>query len=83
MIAHKIVDNDKSLLIVTEQGMIIRISVDSISQLNRVTQGVRLINLKDDQYVSTVSIISKEEEPEEVADETVETSNEEIKEETE
>jgi len=79
MIAHKIVDNDKSLLIVTEQGMIIRISVDSISQLNRVTQGVRLINLKDDQYVSTVSIISKEEEPEE----TVETSNEETKEETE
>ena len=83
MIAHKIVDNDKSLLIVTEQGMIIRISVDSISQLNRVTQGVRLINLKDDQYVSTVSIISKEEEPEEVVDETTESSNEEIKEETE
>ncbi len=83
MIAHKIVDNDKSLLIVTEQGMIIRISVDSISQLNRVTQGVRLINLKDDQYVSTVSIISKEEEPEEMVDETTESSNEEIKEETE
>lgn len=83
MIAHKIVDNDKSLLIVTEQGMIIRISVDSISQLNRVTQGVRLISLKDDQYVSTVSIISKEEETEEVTDETVEESNEEIKEETE
>jgi DNA gyrase subunit A len=83
MIAHKIVDNDKSLLIVTEQGMIIRISVDSISQLNRVTQGVRLINLKDDQYVSTVSIISKEEEPEEVTDETVEESNNEIKEESE
>ena len=63
--------------------MIIRISVDSISQLNRVTQGVRLINLKDDQYVSTVSIISKEEEPEEVVDETTKSSNEEIKEETE
>ncbi len=61
MIAHKIVDDDKSLLIVTEQGMIIRIPISSISQLNRVTQGVRLINLKDEQYVSTVSIISKDE----------------------
>jgi DNA gyrase subunit A len=74
MIAHKIVDDDKSLLIVTEQGMIIRISVDSISQLNRVTQGVRLINLKEDQFVSTVSIINKDdnEESEETVEETQE-----------
>ena len=70
MIAHKIVDDDKSLLIVTEQGMIIRISVDSISQLNRVTQGVRLINLKEDQFVSTVSIINKDDNEE--TEETVE-----------
>ena len=83
MIAHKIVDDDKSLLIVTEQGMIIRIPISSISQLNRVTQGVRLINLKEEQYVSTVSIITKDEsEGEEITEETGE-STEEVKEETE
>ena len=80
MIAHKIVDDDKSLLIVTEQGMIIRIPVSSISQLNRVTQGVRLINLKDEQFVSTVSIIAKEESPE---DEVEQTTEENIEEENE
>ena len=77
MIAHKIVDDDKSLLIVTEQGMIIRIPVSSISQLNRVTQGVRLINLKDEQFVSTVSIIAKDEESsDEVIDENKEEETE-------
>ena len=83
MIAHKIVDDDKSLLIVTEQGMIIRIPISSISQLNRVTQGVRLINLKDEQCVSTVSVITKDddESDEEITEETVETA-EEVKEET-
>ena len=77
MIAHKIVDDDKSLLIVTEQGMIIRIPVSSISQLNRVTQGVRLINLKDEQFVSTVSIIAKEESTEDEVEQTTEENIEE------
>ena len=35
--------------------------IDQISQLGRVTQGVKLINLKDNQYVSTISILDKEE----------------------
>ena len=83
MIAHKIVDDDKSLLIVTEQGMIIRIPISSISQLNRVTQGVRLINLKEEQYVSTVSIIAKDESDDnDITEETVEQTGE-VKEETE
>ena len=62
LIAHKIVQDDKDLMIVTESGMIIRLPIDQISQLGRVTQGVKLINLKDDQKVSTISIIDKEEE---------------------
>ena len=60
MIAHKIVNNDKDLLMITESGMAIRMGVDQISQLGRVTQGVKLINLKDNQYVSTISILDKE-----------------------
>ena len=41
--------------------MVIRLSVSSISQMGRVTQGVRLINLKEDSKVSSVSIVDKEE----------------------
>ena len=66
MIAHKIVNNEKDLLMITESGMTIRIGIDQISQLGRVTQGVKLINLKDNQYVSTISILDKEETENEV-----------------
>ena len=60
MIANKIVNNDKDLLMITESGMAIRMGINQISQLGRVTQGVKLINLKDNQYVSTISILDKE-----------------------
>ncbi len=56
MIAHKIIKDNQSLLIITESGMVIRIPINQISQLSRVTQGVKLMNLKDEQYVSTVSV---------------------------
>ena len=62
MVAIKAVDNDKDLMIITNNGIIIRMPVEQISTLKRATQGVRLINLKDGQQVSTVAIIEKEEE---------------------
>lgn len=61
LVTHLIVDDTKDLLIITGHGMIIRLPIDQISQLGRVTQGVKLINLKDNQYVSTVSVVEKEE----------------------
>ena len=63
LVSFKIIDDNQDLMIITNSGMIIRLSLDQISQLGRVTQGVRLINLKDNQYVSTISIVDKEEEP--------------------
>ena len=39
-----------------------RMAMDQISTLGRATQGVRLIKLKDDQKVATVSTIIKEDE---------------------
>ena len=42
--------------------MTIRISTDQISQLSRNTQGVRLINLKENQKVSTIAIVDKQKE---------------------
>jgi len=58
----KIVNEDKDVIIVTDTGMIIRMPLDQISTLGRVTQGVKLINLKDNQQVSTMSLIDKTEE---------------------
>ena len=57
-------------MLITDSGTIIRIPVDQISQLGRVTQGTRLINLKDNQQVSSISLIQKNEE-----DEIVDTEN--------
>lgn len=59
LVAHKVVNNESDLMIITESGMLIRLPIDQISQLGRVTQGVKLINLKDNQYVSTISIVDK------------------------
>ena len=69
IVSFKATDNDKDLLLITKNGMIIRISVDSVSQMGRVTKGVRLINLKDNNEVASISIIEKEEPEEEVSDE--------------
>ncbi|MBR3161400.1 MAG: DNA gyrase subunit A [Bacilli bacterium] len=52
-------DDIKDLIIVTNEGQIIRIDMSQVSTLSRVTQGVRLINLRDSQFVSTVAIVDK------------------------
>ena len=66
--AIKRFEENNDLMIITNNGIIIRIPLDQISQLGRVTQGTRLINLKDNQMVSTISLVLNEpEEIEEVA----------------
>lgn len=66
--AIKRFEENNDLMIITNNGIIIRIPLDQISQLGRVTQGTRLINLKDNQMVSTISLVLNEsEENEEVA----------------
>ncbi len=59
IVSFKTVDNDKDLMIITDTGIVIRLAVDKISTMSRVTQGVRLINLKENQYVSSISVIDK------------------------
>ena len=50
------------LVIITDSGIVMRMPFEQISTLRRATQGVRLINLKDDQVVATTAIVAKEEE---------------------
>ena len=61
IVGFKSTDNEKDLMIITENGIIIRMSVDAISQMGRVTKGVRLINLKENNKVASISILDKEE----------------------
>ena len=66
--SFKTVSNDKDLIIITNEGIIIRLAVDKISEMSRVTQGVRLINLREGQKVSTVSVVDKEKEDDQIDD---------------
>ena len=61
LVSLRTVYEDEDLIIITDSGMTIRISISQISTLSRNTQGVRLITLKDEQKVSTTAIIAKEE----------------------
>ena len=59
--AVKVVDENKELVIMTNTGTTMRMTLDQINTLGRVTQGVRLINLKEGQFVTTISLVEKEE----------------------
>ena len=61
IVSFKTVDDSKDLMIITDSGVIIRLAVDKISTMSRVTQGVKLINLKEDSIVSSTAIVDKEE----------------------
>ena len=67
MVSIKKVDDFDSydLVIVTNSGVIMKMPMNQISVLKRNTQGTRLIKLKDDQLLSTVAIVNKEEESDE------------------
>lgn len=61
IVGFKSVYNDCDLMIITNSGIIIRLEMLSISTMGRVTQGVRLINLKENSSVSSISVVTKNE----------------------
>lgn len=61
VIGFKSVDDEQDLIIITNLGVVIRLDISKISKMGRVTQGVKLINLKDNNVVSSISIVQKEE----------------------
>ncbi|HLR14307.1 MAG TPA: DNA gyrase subunit A [Bacillota bacterium] len=60
------VTGKEDLMLMTVAGVLIRISVDSIAQTGRNTQGVRLIRLQNDEEVATIAKIEEEEVIEEI-----------------
>lgn len=61
IVGFKTINNDCDLMIITKNGVIIRLDVNNVSLMGRVTQGVKLINLKDNNLVTSISLIAKEE----------------------
>ncbi len=74
LVTLKSVVGDEDLIMITDAGIIIRISLEQVSTLRRATQGVRLINLKEEHHVATVTVLEKSEE-ENPDNEVVETDN--------
>ena len=62
IIAFKTVMDGYDLMLITNEGIVIRLDADKLPNLSRVTQGVKLINLKDSQKVSSIALIKKEDE---------------------
>ncbi|MBO5487900.1 MAG: DNA gyrase subunit A [Eubacterium sp.] len=56
VVGAKGVKDGKEIMLITNEGIIIRISVDGISQLGRVTSGVKLMNLDSTKNVKVASI---------------------------
>ena len=76
IVAFKSVIGNEDLMIVTDSGIIIRVSLEQVSNTGRVAQGVKLINLKDNQKVSTITLIEDNEDDNNEDDVSRETSEE-------
>jgi DNA gyrase subunit A len=71
LIAVKSVSNNNDLMIITLNGLTIRLNVNSISLLGRATQGVRVINLKGEDRIASVARVNVEPVAEIIEDENI------------
>lgn len=79
LISIKSVNDVSDLMIITQSGLTIRMSISSLRILGRTAQGVRLINLKEGDQIASITIVPAADDVEEVVpnlDENPEVSNE-------
>ena len=65
VVGVKAVDEDNEIMIINTEGIIIRMKCDGISELGRVTSGVKLINLPEGDKVACIAKVRKGDESEE------------------
>lgn len=68
VVGLKVVKEDEDLMIITTSGTLIRTSMDGISTMGRYAQGVKLINIREDDAVATLCRADKNEEDENAED---------------
>tara|TARA_B110000971_G_scaffold193347_1_gene206222 strand:- start:276 stop:716 length:441 start_codon:yes stop_codon:yes gene_type:complete len=61
LVAIKNVDDSNDLMIINKSGLTIRMAVEDLRVMGRATQGVRLINIKDDDSIAAVAKVMREE----------------------
>ena len=66
---------DEDILLITNEGIIIRFEADNISKTGRDTQGVRLMRLDEEQFISTLCVVDPTETDEEEDDEQKDTTS--------
>jgi len=64
LVGIKSVTNENDLMIITRNGIAIRLNVSSLRVMGRATQGVRLINIQDSDAIAAVTKVDHEEEDE-------------------
>ncbi len=79
LICLKAVNGDEDALLMSDDGTIIRISLDTVAVYGRNTQGVKLINV-DDSKLATVTIVEYEEEEQELEEELIDDEKNDIEE---
>lgn len=62
VVGLKVVKQDEDLMVITALGTLIRTSMDEISTMGRYAQGVRIINIRDEDEVATLTRVTKQEE---------------------
>jgi DNA gyrase subunit A len=62
MVSLLLVDDHDELMMVTDKGKLIRISIEGISVISRNTQGVKLINLSSDESLIGIARLPEDEE---------------------
>jgi DNA gyrase subunit A len=81
LIAIKAVTNDNDLMIINKSGITIRMSVEDMRVMGRATQGVKLINLRNNDQIAAVAPVPKAKEEDLLEDDNLENSEEETTEE--
>jgi len=64
IVGLKVVHDDEDLMIMTSSGTLIRMSMSGINTMGRITQGVKLINIRDEDSVATVAQAPRNEDSE-------------------
>ena len=78
LVALKLIEDNGDLVVIADTGIIIRTHIDNISTLSRVSQGVKVMRLKNDAKIVSVALTKREEDEtdEEVEEITPDSSNE-------
>ncbi len=76
LVSIKDVTNDDDLMIINKSGIVIRIAVSELRVMGRATQGVRLISLKGDDEIASVTKVEHEDEENEENQENINNTDE-------